>query len=80
MFLTSPRNSVTAQISLFDKIGCRTLLSPNPRPAPVKGISAAHKIIVAEVPSVDELLEKIHPYFPLQKSFHEALNEPLFIV
>lgn len=80
MFLTSPRNSVAAQVNLFDRLKCKVLLSPNPRPPSVTVIIAAHEIRLVEVPSVNELLEKIHPYFPYDNNYHEALNQPLFAV
>ncbi len=80
MFLPSPRNSVTAQISLLDRVKCKTLLTPNPRPPAVAAILAAHEIRVVEVPDVDWILDKVHRAFPYGKIFAEALNEPFFTV
>ena len=80
MLLTSPRNSVAAQINLFDRLKCKVLLSPNPRPPAVTAIIAAHEVYVVEVPSVSDLLEKIHPHFPFEKNYHQALDQPLFAV
>ena len=80
MFLTSPRNSVAAQINLFDKLNCRVILSPSPRPPPVTTILATHEIRVVEVPTVDDLLGKNHPHFLFDKTDSEALNEPLCAV
>lgn len=78
MFLTSPRNSVAAQINLFGRLKCKTMLSPTPRPPPVDAILDAHELRVLEVPSVDRLLEEQYPHFPVGKTFAEALSEPLF--
>jgi hypothetical protein len=78
MFLTSPRNSVAAQINLFGRLKCKTMLSPTPRPPPVTAILNAHDLRVLEVPSVDHLLDKQFPHFPIGKTFEEALSEPLF--
>lgn len=80
MFLPSPRNSVTAQISLLDRVKCKTLLAPNPQPPAVAAILTAHKISVVEVPDVDWLLDKIHRAFSYRKTFLEALTEPFFTV
>lgn len=80
MFLPSPRNSVIAQISLLDRVKCRTLLTPNPRPPAVNAILTAHDIRVVEVPDVDWLLEKLHQVFPYGKTFPKALTEPFFTV
>lgn len=38
----------------------------------------AHDLRVLEVPSVDHLLDKQFPHFPIGKTFEEALSEPLF--
>ena len=80
MFLPSPRNSVTAQISLLDRVKCRTLLTPNPRPPAVNAILTAHEIRVVEVPNVEWLLENLHRVFPYGKTFPKALTEPFFTV
>ena len=80
MFLPSPRNSVTAQISLLDRVKCKTLLTPNPPPPAVNAIHAAHEIRVVEVPHVDWFLEKSHRVFHYGKTFSEALTEPFFTV
>lgn len=78
MFLTSPRNSVAAQINLFGRLKCKTMLSPHPRPPPVTAILDALELRVLEVPGVNSLLDKRYPHFPFQKTFAEAVLEPLF--
>jgi hypothetical protein len=80
MFLTSPRNSVAAQINLFDISKYKIILSPDPRPAPVTAILAACEMRVVEVPSVDDLLNTSHPHFPFGKVYSQALKEPLFVI
>ncbi len=80
MFLPSPRNSVIAQISLFDRVKCRTLLTPSPQPPAVTAILADREIILVEVPDVNCLLDSVHRPFPYEKSFPKALTEPFFIV
>ena len=78
MFLTSPRNSVAAQVNLFDRLKCKTILSPTPRPPSVNAVLASFQLRVVEVPSVDDLLGENHPPFPFTKSFIEARSEPVF--
>ena len=80
MFLPSPRNSVTAQISLLERVKCRKLLTPNPRPPAVTSILAAHEIRVVEVPNVEWILDNTHQAFPYGKTFRKALTEPFFTV
>ena len=80
MFLPSPRNSVVAQISLFDRVKCRKLLTPSPRPPAVTAILADHDIPLIEVPDVNWLLDTIHRPFSYDKNFLEALTEPFFTV
>lgn len=80
MFLTSPRNSVAAQINLLDRLNCTIMLSSNPRPPSVTAILAAHELRVFEVPSVEDLLDKKYAHFPYKKAFAEARSDPLFAV
>ena len=80
MFLPSPRNSVDAQINLFDQLKCKTLLHPRPCPPPVTELIASHGFSTEEIPSVDDLLEKDYQHFPFDKSYHEVMDEPLFAV
>jgi len=80
MFLTSPRNSIAAQISLLERLKCKTMLSPSPKPPPVAAILAVHELRLLEVPSLDVLLSERLPHFPFGKTFEEALLEPLFVM
>ena len=78
MFLTSPRNSVAAQINLFNRLKCKVILSSYPRPPPVTTILAAHKLRMLEVPSVHDLIDKKHPHFAYEKPLPETHSEPIF--
>ncbi|MCJ1245408.1 hypothetical protein MMC30_002612 [Trapelia coarctata] len=80
VFLTSPRNSVAAQISLLERLKCKIMLSPSPRPPPVTAILDAHKLRLLEVPTADDLLTEQYPVYPFGKTFVEARLDPLFIV
>lgn len=77
MFFTSPRNSVSAHGSLFERLNCTKIVAPTPRPPPVTAIINAIEISVLEAPSVDDLLNKEHPHFEYSKSFPEAAAEKL---
>lgn len=80
MFLPSPRNSIAAQTSLFDRVKCKTLLTPSPPPPAVTAILEAYQTRKIEVPEVSWLLDESHPHFPYAKTFPEALKEPFFTV
>lgn len=80
LFLTSPRNSVAAHSNLFERLKCKTLLSPNPRPPAVTAISDHQDLHVVEVPSVSYLLDTQHHHFIYEKLWPNALSEPLFVV
>lgn len=80
MFLTSPRNSVAAQIALFDQLKCKTLLAPLPRPPPIAEICSVYDVTVMEVPSAEDLLQHEHPHFPFERDYNEIADEPLFAV
>ena len=80
MFLPSPRNSLDAQINLFDQLKCKTILHPRPCPPSMTEIIASHSFHTEGIPSVDDLLETHHQHFPFNKSYLEAMNDPLFAV
>lgn len=80
MFLPSPCNSVDAQSNLFDQLKCKTILHPRPCPPSVTEIIASHSFRTEEVPSVDDLLETHHLHFPFDKSYHEVMDDLLFVV
>lgn len=80
LFLTSPRNSIVAQFNLFERLACKTLLSPGPRPDPVIRIVEHHPFNVIEVPDVTFFLDDHHEHFPYHKSWPQVHSEPLFVV
>ncbi|KAL8722725.1 MAG: hypothetical protein Q9225_000837 [Loekoesia sp. 1 TL-2023] len=80
IFLTSPRNSIAAHLSLFDRLSCNILPSPSSQPPAVSAIKAQGRVRVVEVPEVDYLLDTPHPQYPFHKTLTSALQEPLFVV
>lgn len=80
LFLTSPRNSVAAQVDLFAKLQCNILLSSSPRPPAVESLRNQDGLRIVEVPEVSFFLDAEHLHFPFQKYWPEARSEPLFVV
>ncbi|GFN18907.1 NRPS-like enzyme [Aspergillus tubingensis] len=80
MFLTSPRNSVAAHSSLFNRLSCTKLVTPVPHPPPVKAILEGHTLDILEVPSVDELISKEYAHFEFSKTYPEAAGEVLAVI
>ena len=80
MFLTSPRNSIAAHISLLEQLGCKKILMPDPEPPPALALLAVHKLDVLRVPTVTDLLQQSHAHFPFDSDFIESLSLPFFVV
>ncbi|KAF9892148.1 hypothetical protein FE257_002554 [Aspergillus nanangensis] len=80
MFLTSPRNSVEAHGSLFQRLNCIKLVAPVPRPPPVTAIQEAVALDILDAPSVDELLQTEYSHFPFEKSYPAAAGETLAVI
>jgi hypothetical protein len=80
MFFTSPRNSIAAQRSLLERLQCNILLSPNPRPPYTTALADACGLSILEVPSVEDLLDEQHDFFPFERAYEEALSEPFLAV
>lgn len=82
MLYNSPRNTLEAHLSLFDKTDCNTFLMPPAFPLPVvKQILAAKPMKVVEVPGQRHWLadsetddeERLYPY---TKTYEEARLDP----
>ena len=78
LFLTSPRNSVAAQISLFKRPQCKTLISFAPRPPAVTAIIDSQDFRVVEVPGMEYFLDIHHPHVPFTRNFGEGALRPFF--
>ncbi|KAH9896198.1 hypothetical protein F4778DRAFT_745468 [Xylariomycetidae sp. FL2044] len=82
LLLNSPRNSLEAHLSLFEKMGCDTFLMPPSFPLPVvKQILAARKMRVLEIPGIQHWTQDgpDTPY-PYTKTFKEAKYEPFVVL
>ena len=80
LFLTSPRNSMTAHPSLFSTLHCNVLLSSKPRPPVVKDINDQDILRILDVPDVSFFLNVQHLQFPFHRSSPEARSDSLFVV
>jgi thioester reductase-like protein len=82
LLLNSPRNTVEAHLSLFEKTDCETFLLPPNFPLPaVKQILAAKQMRVVDIPNGQHWLEEglVKPY-PYTKSFADAISEPFVVL
>lgn len=80
MFLPSPRNSVEAHRSLLQRLECKTLLTPVPRPPFIANILAAHPLRTLDLPSVNTLVETEYPHFEYSKKYPEDVNDRLAVL
>ena len=80
LFLTSPRNSIAAQVKLFSTLKCHVLLSSSPRMPAVNALNGETAFRIVEVPAVSYYLDINHEHFPFDKSWPEAQYEPLFVI
>ncbi|KAL8994171.1 MAG: hypothetical protein Q9169_005790 [Polycauliona sp. 2 TL-2023] len=80
ILLTSPRNSMAAHASLFNRLDCTVLLSSSPQSPAVSAIEKDGRMRILEVPELGHLLDIAHPPFPYQKTLATSYNDPLFIV
>lgn len=69
-----------AHVNLFNLLGCKKLVAPNPPPQAVTTIVASHDIAVLEIPSVADLLNQVYPEYAYKKSFDEARKDPLVVL
>ncbi|KAH9983958.1 hypothetical protein F4779DRAFT_612381, partial [Xylariaceae sp. FL0662B] len=82
LLLVSPRNTLEAHLSLFEKTDCNTFLLPINFPLPViNQILAARQMRVLEIPGMQDWVEDgpSEPY-PYNKTFAEAKHEPFVVV
>jgi len=70
---------VAGHIKLLNALSCKVILAPTPRPPATTAIIAEHKMRVLEIPNVEELITKHYPYFPFNKTYEKAQNEPLVV-
>jgi thioester reductase-like protein len=82
LLLSSPRNTLEAHLSLFEKTDCNDFLLPPQFPLPViKQILAAREMRVLEIPGMDHWIKDVDvkPY-PYTKKFADAKHEPFVVL
>ncbi|KAL1615560.1 putative NRPS-like protein biosynthetic cluster [Diplodia seriata] len=82
LLLPSPRNSIDAQLYLFDRTECSVLLR-GPRSNLVQGILEARRMRCLTAPSLTELLDEggdVVERFPYDKSWEEARDDPIVVL
>jgi len=65
---------------LFNKLKCRTLLTPNPALPVIEHILNAHPMKHLHVPSVEDLLDTVYPHYSFNKTLEQARTEPFGIM
>ncbi|KAI0099721.1 putative NRPS-like enzyme [Nemania sp. FL0031] len=80
VFFTSPRNSAAAHSALFGALKCRTLVTTDPVPPPALTILEAVKPQKLTLPSVDELLGRIHQHYTCHKTYEKNAQEPIWAI
>ncbi|KAI1358919.1 acetyl-CoA synthetase-like protein [Xylaria arbuscula] len=81
LFLTSPRNSSEAHRKLFDRLNCRTLITPDPLHQPAVSILKSVKPCRSlAIPSISDLIQAIHNPYIMDKSLNKSRRDTLFII
>ncbi|KAI9155729.1 Non-canonical non-ribosomal peptide synthetase FUB8 [Paramyrothecium foliicola] len=80
LFTPSPRNSSEAHKALFESVHCRTLLTTDPAPPPAAIAVEAVKPRTFAIPSLEMLLDQVHPEHEYSSTFEEVRNKPLLIL
>src|ERR1700761_1899893 len=80
MLLNSPRYSVLGQVSLLKKVNCTIVLEPETRDPSTDEILRVYEMQTYKIPGLDELYETQHPYFPYDKTFDQARNDPFVVL
>ena len=71
---------MVAHLSLFTATDCHTMIAPNPPPPFVPPIASAGGLKLLSIPSANDLLEKEYPYFPYDKTYEQAKDDPLVVL
>ncbi len=79
-FFTSPRNSAAAHKALFNGLKCRTLLTPSPTPPATESILQTCSMKHLHVPSVEDLLDHVHPHYSYDRKYESARAEPFVVM
>lgn len=78
LFLTSPRNSTAAHVSLLNDLDCDKLIITARAPPGVSEIQSSKEIEVLTIPSLDDLVEGTWAHFPYTKDFETGRHDGAF--
>lgn len=78
----SLRNTVDAQLSLFEKLNCKVLITCPSLAQPLKSLlSAPRKFRKVQAPSLDDLLaEEPVPHYSYDQTFESTSNKPFLFM
>lgn len=77
--MTSDRNSVAAQLSLFDDLNCTTIVTTNPPVPAAAAIVTERSMNIVDLPTLEELLSKTYPKYPYDKDFASSRDDIAFV-
>jgi len=80
--VVSPRNSITAHLSLLDTTRCKTVLVPQAEPPIVQTLLRNRPMRKVLIPDLDHFLEpteEIVPSYAYLKKFSQARHEPFLV-
>ncbi|KAI1279321.1 hypothetical protein F5Y07DRAFT_406163 [Xylaria sp. FL0933] len=81
LFLTSPRNSPAAQSSMFERLGCNVLITPDPTSSNALSIlEAVNNCRVIKIPGIDKLLEVTSFPYTSEKTLNESRSDPFLVI
>ncbi|KAI1347516.1 hypothetical protein F5Y01DRAFT_294995 [Xylaria sp. FL0043] len=81
LFLTSPRNSPAAQSSMFERLGCNVLITPDPTSSNALSILEAVKNCrVIKIPGIEKLLEATSLPYTSEKTLNESRSDPFLVI
>ncbi|KAL1988059.1 hypothetical protein VTN96DRAFT_1090 [Rasamsonia emersonii] len=80
IFLISERNSVAANLKLFDDVQCSTLVTTDRTFAPVRNTLMEREVTLIELPSLQTLLHEPQATYRYEKELAAAANEAAFMI
>ncbi|KAI1747666.1 hypothetical protein F4782DRAFT_417041 [Xylaria castorea] len=81
LFLTSPRNSPAAHSSMFERLGCNVLVTPDPAPSSALPVQeAVNNCRTIMIPGIDELLGATSPPYSSEKTLEGSRLDPFWVI
>ncbi|TGJ78269.1 hypothetical protein E0Z10_g10497 [Xylaria hypoxylon] len=81
LFLTSPRNSPAAQSSMFERLGCNVLITPDRTSSNALSIlEAVNNCRIIKMPGIDKLLEATSLPYVSEKTLNGSRSDPFWVI